>query len=79
MWDMLRPGKYPCTCPPGSGDGHRVAHCHDRNSPYDDTGYIAVEMPPATAMEVDGIKRRPFDAAKRKLNVQTKRVAGNGQ
>ncbi len=36
-------GYPPCTCPPGSGDGHRVAHCGDPESPYYDTGYIAVE------------------------------------
>ena len=28
------------------GDGHRVAHCHDRSSPYDDTGYILREVGP---------------------------------
>ncbi len=33
-----------CTCPPGSGDGHRVAHCHDDQSPYDRAGYIVVEI-----------------------------------
>ena len=29
----------PCTCPVGTGNGHRVAHCHCRCSPYDNTGY----------------------------------------
>lgn len=33
-----------CTCPVGSGDGHRVAHCAGNNdSLYQDTGYILVE------------------------------------
>jgi hypothetical protein len=36
----------PCTCPPGSGDGHRVAHCHDPASPYDITGYWLREVVP---------------------------------
>jgi hypothetical protein len=44
-YDNLRPHRGPCTCPPGTGDGHRAAHCHSRHSPYDDTGYIAVEVP----------------------------------
>ena len=34
-----------CTCPPGTGDGHRTAHCHNPQSPYADTGYIVVEHP----------------------------------
>ena len=29
--------------PPGAGDGHRAAHCDTDQSPYWDTGYIAVE------------------------------------
>lgn len=36
-------GRKPCTCPTGSGDGHRVAHCHDPASPYYDTGYVLRE------------------------------------
>lgn len=30
--DPMRGG--PCTCPIGSGDGHRVAHCHGDNPGY---------------------------------------------
>jgi hypothetical protein len=30
---MTSTGRSPCTCPLGSADGPRVAHCHDRNSP----------------------------------------------
>lgn len=33
-----------CTCPPGTGDGHRVAHCHDADSPYADSGYVLREV-----------------------------------
>lgn len=32
-----------CTCPIGSGDGHRVAHCANQESPYRKTGYHLVE------------------------------------
>lgn len=32
-----------CTCPVGAGDGHRVAHCSDPDSPYRETGYIVKE------------------------------------
>ena len=35
----------PCTCPPGTGDGHRHPHCTNMDSPYRDTGYIVVEAP----------------------------------
>jgi hypothetical protein len=30
--------------PLGAGDGHRFAHCHDRNSGYDETGYYIAEV-----------------------------------
>ncbi len=33
-----------CICPPGTGDGHRVAHCHNDQSPYWDGGYIVTEV-----------------------------------
>ncbi|WP_182359709.1 hypothetical protein [Tomitella gaofuii] len=33
-----------CTCPTGTGDGHRAAHCHDRSGPYRN-GYIVKERP----------------------------------
>ncbi len=38
-------GEVPCTCPRGSGDGHRSAHCHNPASPYNDGGYILREVP----------------------------------
>jgi hypothetical protein len=41
---MRTMGREACTCPTGSGDGHRVAHCHDPASPYDETGYILREV-----------------------------------
>jgi hypothetical protein len=42
-FDGMRPDDHRCTCPPGTGDGHRAAHCHTEQSPYWDTGYIAIE------------------------------------
>jgi hypothetical protein len=33
-----------CTCPTGTGDGHRVAHCHNQKSPYINGGYILKEV-----------------------------------
>jgi hypothetical protein len=54
---VTRTGSSPCTCPPGSGDGPRVAHCLDRTSPYvahagfgglGDTGYVLREVGPFT-------------------------------
>lgn len=38
-----------CTCPPGTGDGHRVAHCACPASPYRDGGYVLREVGPFTA------------------------------
>lgn len=43
-WDMMRPAEK-CTCPLGAGDGHRVAHCGDPDSPYADSGYVIAETP----------------------------------
>ena len=51
-WDSLRPEVASCTCPPGTGDGHRVAHCHDSDSPYADTGYIVKEILPGAPVVV---------------------------
>lgn len=39
-------GRGICTCPMGSGDGHRVAHCHKRDSAYYDHGYVLHEVAP---------------------------------
>lgn len=33
-----------CKCPPGTGDGHRGAHCRCPDSPYADTGYELREV-----------------------------------
>lgn len=38
-----------CTCPPGTGNGHRCAHCGCPHSPYDLTGYTLREVGPFTA------------------------------
>lgn len=42
---MQTKGRKACTCPTGSGDGHRVAHCADPTSPYYTSGYILREVP----------------------------------
>lgn len=35
----------PCLCPPGSGDGHRGAHCYSLSrSPLKETGYVIREV-----------------------------------
>lgn len=38
----------PCRCPAGTGNGHRIAHCHDAGSPYDREGYVLREVGPFT-------------------------------
>lgn len=38
-------GRGFCTCPVGSGDGHRVAHCSNEKSPYWRHGYVLHEVP----------------------------------
>lgn len=43
------------------GDGHRVAHCMDDNSPYDRTGYILAYVGPAPKemiADMDRVKPR---------------------
>jgi hypothetical protein len=44
--DRVCGGRGICTCPTGSGDGHRVAHCHNAKSGYYDHGYILHEVEP---------------------------------
>jgi hypothetical protein len=39
-------------------DGHRVAHCHRPNSPYDRSGYVLRFIGPATAELLQDLKRR---------------------
>lgn len=37
-------GELDCTCPPGTGNGHRSAHCTTRSgSPYRTSGYTLRE------------------------------------
>jgi hypothetical protein len=36
---------HDCTCPPGSGDGHRQSHCRP-GSPLAERGYYVVEVGP---------------------------------
>lgn len=42
-------GRGFCTCPVGSGNGHRVAHCWRTDSAYYDHGYILHEVEPNDA------------------------------
>ena len=40
------------------GDGHRVAHCHKPNSPYDRSGYFIRYVGPATPDILKDLHRR---------------------
>jgi hypothetical protein len=41
----FRFGRGYCTCPPGNGDGHRVAHCSNRKpGRWYERGYILHEV-----------------------------------
>lgn len=40
------------------GDGHRVAHCHKPNSPYDRSGYFIRYIGPATPDILKDLQRR---------------------
>lgn len=42
-FDPMRPDKFRCACPAGTGDGHRVAHCDNPDSPFSNSGYIICE------------------------------------
>jgi hypothetical protein len=42
-------GKGYCTCPTGSGDGHRTPHCGNRDGAYYERGYILHEVEPNDA------------------------------
>jgi hypothetical protein len=42
-------GRGVCTCPSGSGDGHRAAHCWSTDSAYYKHGYILHEVEPNDA------------------------------
>lgn len=39
-------GRGTCTCPMGSGDGHRAADCHNRGSGWYEHGYVLHEVAP---------------------------------
>jgi len=51
------PGRTPCTCPVGAGDGHRVAHCVGPGSPFKTGGYWLVETPLAKLLWPSGAPR----------------------
>lgn len=51
-------GRGVCTCPMGSGDGHRATHCGNRDSgPYYEHGYILHEVEPNDARATAKPKR----------------------
>ena len=45
-----------CTCPPGNGDGHRVAHCYCPRATHRKLGYRLREVGPFTS-EVERSKK----------------------
>lgn len=48
--DRVPGGRGVCTCPVGSGDGHRVAHCWNREpGSYYEHGYVLYEVEPDDA------------------------------
>lgn len=50
-------GRGICTCPAGSGDGHRAAHCWNRDGAHYEQGYILYEVEPNDARAVCKPKR----------------------
>lgn len=42
-------GRGTCTCPMGSGDGHRAPHCWRADSPFQRYGYVLHEVEPNDA------------------------------
>jgi hypothetical protein len=58
-------GRGRCVCPIGSGDGHRVPHCHDPASPYNDTGYVIREVGYITDAELRKPQRQTIRGAQK--------------
>lgn len=56
--DRVPGGRGVCTCPMGSGDGHRVEHCSKRDGKYYDHGYILHEVEPDDPRATVKPKRR---------------------
>lgn len=56
--DRAPGGRGICTCPMGSGDGHRVAHCWNRKGGYYEHGYILHEVAPDDPRATTRPKRR---------------------
>ncbi len=56
--DRFPGGLGVCTCPVGSGDGHRVAHCGNRENGYYEHGYILHEVEPNDARATRKPSRR---------------------
>lgn len=60
-YDLWSPGRRhaTCTCPVGSGDGHRVAHCSNRDGAWYKHGYFLHEVEPNDSRAVHRPNRRP--------------------
>lgn len=52
-------GRGICTCPAGSGDGHRAAHCGNREGAWYEHGYILHEVEPNDARALREPQRKP--------------------
>jgi hypothetical protein len=55
--DRVPGGRGVCTCPAGSGDGHRVAHCWNTDSAYYKHGYVLHEVEPNDVRALQKLKR----------------------
>lgn len=51
-------GRGFCTCPPGSGDGHRAPHCTNRDGDYYRYGYVLHEVEANDARALDKPRQR---------------------
>jgi hypothetical protein len=65
MFNPNRPGgRGVCTCPMGSGDGHRSTHCTSRNGEYFKHGYFLHEVEPNDARAT----RKPNERGRKDTN-----------
>lgn len=55
--DTVLGGRGFCTCPAGSGDGHRASHCWNREGAYCAHGYILYEVEPNDGRALQKPKR----------------------
>ncbi|MCV7100732.1 hypothetical protein [Mycobacterium palustre] len=57
--DNVPGGRGICTCPAGSGDGHRAPHCWNREGIWYEHGYILHEVEPNDGRALQKPKRKP--------------------